>query len=134
MAKTATSPFPARSFKLPELKFAKLDLDTLFAAQKTNLAALQEAQGVPVDTAQTIARVQHGYLEQTLVAAKAALNGQTPRTPAAVLAEVKAGAERTGAVGKQVVDLVVAAQRRVGKLVAEHGAAQAEPFKAPIAA
>jgi hypothetical protein len=134
MAKTATSPFPARSFKLPELKLAKLDLDTLFAAQKANLAALQEAQGVLVDAVQAVAKAQHGYLEQSVAAAQAALKGRAPRTPAAVLAEVKAGAERTGAAGKQIVDLVVAAQRRVAELVSQRTKANVDGLKVLAAA
>ena len=45
MAKPSIVKFPTE-FKFPELKLPKFDLDALFATQKANLAAVQEAQTV----------------------------------------------------------------------------------------
>ena len=70
MAKAATPLFPAPSFKFPEPKLPKLDLDALFATQKANLAAVQEAQSVLIDAAQAIAKVQHDYLGQSMAAVR----------------------------------------------------------------
>jgi hypothetical protein len=130
VAKIAASPFPAPAFQRPAPKLPKLDLDALSAVQKTNLAAVQEAQAVLVDAAQAIAKVQHGYLEQALADAKAAVNGQAPRTPKAVLAEVKAAAEKAGATTRQVLDLAVTAQRRIGALVTQRAQASISESKA----
>jgi hypothetical protein len=130
MAKIAPS-FEPRRF---EPTFPKLDLDALFGAQKANLAVAHEAQRVLVDAAQAIAKVQHGYLEQAVAEAKAALGSQELRKPEAVLAEVKAAAGKTVAVTKEVVDLAAAAQRRVAELVAQRGAATVAQLKTLAAA
>ena len=137
MAKIAASPFPAPAVQLPEPKLPKLDLDALLAAQKANLAAAQEAQSVLVDAAQAIAKVQHGYLEASVAAARAALGRKELAKPEAVLAEVKAAVERTGATTKQVVDLAVvavAAQRRAVELVTRRTRANINESKALAAA
>ena len=130
MAKIAPSFEPKRF----EPKFPKLDLDALFGVQQANLAVVHEAQTVLVDAAQAIARVQYGYLEQTIARTRAALGSKQLWKPEAALAEVKAAAEKAVAVGKEVVDLAVAAQRRVAELVAQRGAANADQFKALVAA
>ena len=134
MAKITASPFPSLAFQLPEPKLPKLDLDALLAAQRANLAAVQEAQSVLVDAAQAIAKAQHGYLEASVAAARAALSRKQPAKPEAVLAEVKAAAERTTATAQQVVDLAAAAQRRVVELAAQRTRANADEFKALAAA
>jgi hypothetical protein len=128
MAKVAASPFPA--FQLPAPKLPKLDLDTLFARQKASLATAQEAQTILDDAAQAIARVQHDYLEQTVAAAGAALGRKELAKPEAVLAEVKIAAERTCATTQQVVDLAVAAQRRIGALATQRTQANVSELKA----
>ena len=71
MTKAPALPFPT-DFKFPELKLPKFDLDALFAAQKANLAAVQEAQTVLLGAAEAGAKVQYGYVEQDVAEAKAA--------------------------------------------------------------
>src|SRR5687768_10140643 len=135
MAKIASSPEPKLpEFKLPALKRPKLDLDALFGAQKANLAVAHEAQRVLADAAQAIAKVQHGYLEQAVARTRAALGRQERRKPEAVLAEVKAAAEEAVAVTQEVVDLAVAAQRRVAELVAQRTATNVDQLKTLAAA
>jgi hypothetical protein len=124
------SPFPAPAFQRPAPKLPKLDLDALFARQKANLATAQEAQTVLVDAAQAIAQVQHGYLEQAVAAVRAALGRKELAKPEAVLAEVKTAAERTRATTQQVVDLAVAAQRRIGELVTQRAQTNVSESKA----
>jgi hypothetical protein len=123
----ATSPF--FGFKLPELKLPKLDLDAVFGLQKANLAAVQEAQVVVLEAAQAIVKAQQGYAQELLAGAKAALEAKQPRQPQAVLAEVQAAAEKAVAVGKQNVDLGVAAQRRVADLVTKRVQANLDELK-----
>jgi hypothetical protein len=115
-----TTAFPG--FKLP-----KLDLDALFGLQKANLAAVQEAQSVVLEATQAIVRAQHGYAQELLAGAKAALAAKQPQ---AVLAEVQAAAEKAVVVGKQNVDRGVAAQRRVADLVAKRVQANLDELKA----
>jgi hypothetical protein len=132
MAKTAIAPPSPTTpqLRLPELKLPRLDLDTVFAVQKANLAAAQEAQTVLVDAAQAIARVQHGRVEQAVADAKATLASRKLTDPQAVLAEIKAAIEKNVVATKEVVDLALAAQRRVGELFTRRAQANAEALKA----
>ena len=133
MAKAATPLFPAPSFKFPEPKLPKLDLDALFATQKANLAAVQEAQSVLIDAAQAIAKVQHDYLGQRMAAVRAALSRKELAKPDAVLAEIKVAVERISATTKQVMDfavVAVAAQHRAVELVTRRTRANVSELKA----
>lgn len=133
MAKAATPLFPAPSFKFPEPKLPKLDLDALFATQKANLAAVQEAQSVLIDAAQAIAKVQHDHLGQSMAAVRAALSRKELAKPDAVLAEIKVAVERISATTKQVMDfavVAVAAQHRAVELVTRRTRANVSELKA----
>ena len=130
MAKAA--PFNATfpEFKAPEFKLPKFDLDAVFALQTANLAAAHEVQSIVLEAAQAIARVQHGWLKDSVDGVKAALSTKEPKQADAILTDVKAAAEKAVAAGKQGVDLGVAAQQRVAELVAKRVQANIEEFKA----
>ena len=128
MAKTDVVTFPTPEFKLP-----KFDLDALFATQTANLAAVHEAQSVLSGAAQAIAKVQYGYVEQAVAEAKAALATKELPKPETVLANVKAGVEKTVAVAKEVVDLAVAAQQRAYEVLTQRGQASVDELKAVAA-
>jgi hypothetical protein len=117
-------------FKLPELKFPKVDLDALFGLQKANLAVGYEAQTVLVDALQAIVRLQHGYAQEVAQTLKAAVQTKAPAKPETVLADVKAAAEKAVAVAKEGVDLGVAAQQRVVGLVTDRVKANVDELKA----
>jgi hypothetical protein len=116
--------------KFPELKLPKFDLDALFSVQTANLAAAHQVQSVLVEAAQAVARLQHGYVEQAIADVKAALGTKPVAKPEAAQADVKAAAEKAIAVGKEVVDLTVAAQKRVAELVSERVQASVTELKA----
>jgi Phasin protein len=124
---------PSVTFPTPEFKFPAFDLDTLFATQKANLAAVHEAQSVLTGAAQAIAKVQYGYVEQAVAEAKAALATKDLPKPEAVLANVKAGVEKAVAVAKEVVDLAVGAQKRVYEVLTQRSQASVEELKAVTA-
>ena len=130
MAKIASASSPLPEFKLPGLKLPKLDLDALFGLQKANLATLHEVQSVLVDAAQAIARVQYGWVEETVAGAQAALRRKEPRSPESFANESKAAAEKALSVAKQSLELAVAAQRRVVELVTQRGQGNANELKA----
>ena len=125
MAKAAVLPFPTE-FKLPEFKMPKFDLDALFATQKANLAAVHEAQSVLLGAAEAIAKVQYGYVEGALAEAKAA--AQSKELPKAET--VKATGEKVTSVAKEVVELAVAAQKRVAELLTQRTQAAVSELKA----
>jgi hypothetical protein len=128
MAKPTVVTFPIPEFKLP-----KFDLDALFATQNANLATVHQAQNVLVEAAQAIAKVQYGYVEQAVAEAKAAFAAKELPKPETVLANAKAGVEKTVAVAKEVVDLAVAAQQRAYKVLTQRGQASVEELKAVAA-
>jgi hypothetical protein len=128
MAKPTVVTFPIPEFKLP-----KFDLDALFATQNANLATVHQAQNVLVEAAQAIAKVQYGYVEQAVAEAKAALATKELPKPETVLANAKAGVEKTVAVAKEIVDLAVAAQQRAYKVLTQRGQASVEELKAVAA-
>lgn len=132
MAETSVVPFPSVP-KFPELKLPKLDLDQLFSAQTTTLAALQQAQSVLVEAAQAILRLQHGYVTAAAADAKAALALKQPLPPAAVLKDCKAAAEKAAAVTKASLDLAVAAQRQAAELLSQRAQAAVAELKAVAA-
>ena len=128
MAKTAIAPAPT-AFKFPELKLPKVDVVALFAAQKANLATVHKAQTVLFGAAEAIAKLQYGYVEGAFAEAKAA--AQSKELPKAET--VKAAGEKFVAVAKEVVDLTVAAQKRVYELFTARGQASVAEFKAVAA-
>lgn len=121
MAKSSIVPFPTPEFKLP-----KLDLDALFAVQKANLAAVQEAQSVLLGAAEAIAKVQHGYAEQVVAELKATLESKELPRPESL----QAAGEQAIAVTKEVVDLTITANKRVAELLSARGQASVEELKA----
>ena len=125
MAKTAVVSAPT-AFKFPELKLPKIDVVALFAAQKANLATVHEAQTVLFSAAAAIARLQYGYVEGAFAEAKAA--AQSKELPKAET--VKATGEKITAVAKEVVELAVAAQKRVAELLTQRTQAAVTELKA----
>ena len=128
MAKPTVVSFPTPEFKLP-----KFDLDALFATQTANLAAVHEAQRVLTSAAQAIAKVQYGYVEQLVADAKSALAAKELPKPETVLANAKAGVEKTVAVAKEVVDLAITAQQRAYEVLTQCTQASVDELKAVAA-
>ena len=72
MAKAAQFNATFPEFKAPELKLPKFDVDAVFALQTANLAAVHEVQSIVLEAVQAIARVQHGWLKDSVDGVKAA--------------------------------------------------------------
>lgn len=124
------SPVPATpELKLPEVKLPNVDIDALQGLQTANLAAAHEIQSVLLEAMQAIGRIQFGFYDESVAGMKALIEGKGPKEPQAILADVKAAAEKAVAAGKQGLDLGVAAQRRVAELVAKRVQANIDEFK-----
>jgi hypothetical protein len=117
------------SMTLAEIKFPKLDIEAVFAAQKANLAVVQEAQNVLIDAAQAIVKAQFDWTMDMVASGENALRGKQPAKPEAFVADMQSTAEKTMAVAKQSVDLATAAQQRVAELVAQRTAANLDELK-----
>ena len=124
MAKSDVVTFPTPEFKLPTF-----DLDALFTTQTANLAEVHEAQSVLTGAAQAIVKVQYGYAEQVVADAKTVLATKELPKPETVLANVKAGVEKTVAVTKEVVELAVGAQQRAYELLTQRSQASVAELK-----
>ena len=114
----------------PEFKLPKINLEALFSLQKPNLAAVQEVQNILVDTAQAIARIQYGLVQDAIATAQGALSVKEAKQPEAVLANVQTVAEKAVAAAQQGVDLSVSAQRRVIELFSQRAQANIDELKA----
>lgn len=121
--------FKVPEVKLPDVKLPKIDVEALFGLQTANLAAAHEVQSVLLEAAQAISRIQFGLVEDSVAGMKAALAGKSAKEPQALLADVKAAAEKAVAAGKQGLDLGVAAQKRVAELVTSRVQANIDEFK-----
>ena len=125
MAKARVVSAPT-AFEFPELKLPKVDVVALFVAQKANLATVHEAQTVLFSAGEAIARLQYGYVEGAFAEAKAA--AQSKELPNAET--VKATGEKVTSVAKEVVELAVAAQKRVAELLTQRTQAAVTELKA----
>ncbi len=97
--------------------------------QKTNLAAVKEAQSVLLGAAEAVAKVQYGYVEQSIAATKAAFaSKQLPKAET-----IKAAGEKAVSVAKEVIDLTGAAQKRVLELLTARSQASVDELKAVAA-
>ena len=94
---------------------------------------MHEAQSVLTGAAQAIAKVQYGYVEQLVADAKAALATKELPKPETVLANAKAGVEKTVAVTKEVVDLAITAQKRAYEVLTQRTQASVDELKAVAA-
>ena len=101
--------------KLPELKLPKFDLDALFAVQTANLAAAHEAQTVLVECRpggrQGAVRLCRAGGRRCQGGARPPRSCPSPRP----CWPTSRPAEKAIAVAKEVVDLTVGAQKRVGR-------------------
>lgn len=130
MAKAPVVSAPS-AFKLPELKLPKVDVVALFAARKANLATVHEAQTVLLGAAEAIAKVQYGYVEGAFAEAKAKAAAQNKELPKAKT--IKATGDKVTSVAKEVVDLAVAAQKRVAELLTQRTQAAVTELKSMAA-
>lgn len=116
------------------IKFPTVDLDAVFGLQKANVATMQDAQNVVLEAAQAVARVQYGFVEESVAEARTVLNVKEPKKAEAVVADVKTAGEKAVAVAKQTIDITVAAQRRVAELFTQRAQANAQAVKDLFAA
>lgn len=127
-ASPVTVAFP--EFKAPEFKLPKFDLDAFGALQTANLAVLHEVQSILLEAGHAVAKVQHGWFDETVATFQSLATAKQAKTPEALMADLKAVSEKAMAAGKQGVELGVAAQQRVAELLTKRFQANIDEFKA----
>jgi len=120
---------PAK-FEMPKFDMPKFNLDALVALHKANVDTMMEAQGIWMQTAEAMAKLQYGWVEETYKQGEAMLKGDvTKRKPEEFMADAKAAADKVMAVAKEQADLSMKAQKQVADLVTKRVNANLEDAK-----
>ena len=107
----------------------RFDLDAVVAMQRANLDTFVQAQKILSDAAQGIAKVQVGYVSDTVAHVQGALARKEPKHAQGYLADVKAATERTVTVASQQFGLGSKAQGEVVDLLTKRALANIEHVK-----
>jgi len=127
----ATTTKTAPKFEMPKFDMPKVDFDALVALHKANVDTMMEAQGIWMQTAEAIAKLQYSWLEETFKQGEAVFKGDvTKRKPEEFMADAKAAADKVMAVAKEQADLGMKAQKQVADLVTKRVNANLEDVKA----
>ena len=131
MAKASPFNVTFPEFKAPEFKLPKFDVDAAVRpadgqSRRRARGAEHRPRGRPGDR-QDPAWLGPGDRGRRC---RRCWPARQPKEPQALLADVKAAAEKAVAAGKQGMDLGVAAQQRVAELVAKRVQANIDEFKA----
>jgi len=120
---------PAK-FDMPKFDMPKLDFEALVALHKANVDTMMEAQGIWMQTAEAMAKLQYSWLEETFKQGESMLKGDvTKRKPEELMADAKAAADKVMAVAKEQADLGMKAQKQVADLVTKRVNANLEGAK-----
>lgn len=115
------------SFAKSELP--KFDVNAVVAMQKANLETFVQAQKIWTDAAQSIAKLQVGYVNDLVSQAQAMFAAREPRGADNYVADARAAAEKAVTVAKQQIDLGAKAQAEMVDLVAKRVTANFEQAK-----
>jgi len=126
----ATATKTAPKFEMPKFDMSKFNFDAVVAMHKANVDTMVEAQGIWMQTAEAIAKLQYGWVEESFKQGEAMLKGDvTKKKPEEFIADAKAAAEKVMAVAKEQTDLGMKAQQQVADLVTKRVNANIEDAK-----
>lgn len=127
----ATATKTAPKFDMPKFDLPRFNFDAVVAMHKANVDTLMEAQGIWMQTAEAIAKLQYGWVEETFKQGEAMLKGDvSKKKPEDFMADAKAAADKVMAVAKEQADLGLKAQKQVADLVTRRVNANLEDVKA----
>jgi len=127
--KTANK-FEMPTFDMPKFDMPKFNVDAVVAMHKANVDTMLEAQGIWMQTAEAIAKLQYGWVEETLKQGETFLKGDvSKKKPEEFIADAKAAADKVMAVAKEQADLGMKAQAQVADLVSKRVNANLEGAK-----
>jgi phasin family protein len=131
----ATATKTAQKFEMPKFDMTKFEMpkfnfDAVIAMHKANVDTMVEAQGIWMQTAEAIAKLQYGWVEESFKQGEALLKGDvTKKKPEEFMADAKAAADKVMAVAKEQADLGMKAQKQVADLVTKRVNANLEDVK-----
>ena len=127
----ATATKTAPKFEMPKFDMPKFNFDAFVAMHKANVDTMMEAQNIWMQTAEAVAKLQYGWVEETYKQGEAMLKGDvTRRKPEEYIADAKAAADKVMAVAREQADLGMKAQKQVADLVTKRVNANLEDAKA----
>lgn len=128
---TKTAPkFDMPKFDMTKFEMPKFNFDAVVAMHKANIDTMVEAQGIWMQTAEAIAKLQYGWVEESFKHGEALLKGDvTKKKPEEFMADAKAAADKVMAVAKEQADLGMKAQKQVADLVTKRVNANLEDVK-----
>lgn len=127
----ATATKTAPKFEMPKFDMPKFNFDAFVAMHKANVDTMMEAQNIWMQTAEAMAKLQYGWVEETYKQGEAMMKGDvTRRKPEEYIADAKAAADKVMAVAREQADLGMKAQKQVADLVTKRVNANLEDAKA----
>lgn len=131
MATPKTAPkFDMPKFDMPKFDMPKFNVDAVVAMHKANVDTMLEAHGIWMQTAEAIAKLQYGWVEETFKQGETMLKGDvSKKKPEEFMADAKAAADKAMAVAKEQADLGMKAQAQVADLVTKRVNANLEDVK-----
>ena len=131
MATTKTAPkFEMPHFDMPKFDMSKFNFDAAVALHKANMDTMVEAQSIWMQTAEAMAKLQYGWVEETFKQGEAMMKGDVAKKkPEEFMADAKAAADKVMAVAKEQADLGLKAQKKVADLVTKRVNANIEEAK-----
>jgi len=122
--------FELPKFDLPKFDMPGLHVDAFVAMHKANMETMVEAQSVMMQTAEAMAKLQYGWVEEAFKHGEAMMKGDaTKKKPEEFMADAKAAADKVMAVAKEQADLSMKAQKKVADLVTKRMNANIEEVK-----
>lgn len=122
--------FEMPTFDMSTFAMPKFNLDAFVALHKANVDTMMEAQGIWMQTAEAIAKLQYGWVEESFKQGEAMLKGDAAKKkPEEFIADAKAAADKVMSVAKEQTDLGMKAQKQVADLVTKRVNANIEDAK-----
>ena len=128
---TKTAPkFEMPKFEMPKFDMPGVNFDAVVALHKANMETMVEAQSIWMQTAEAMAKLQYGWVEETFKQGEAMMKGDvSKKKPEEFMADAKAAADKVMAVAKEQADLGLKAQKKVADLVTKRVNANIEDVK-----
>lgn len=116
-----------------KFEMPKFDMDGIVAMQKANLEAMTQAQKIMTDAAQSIARLQAGYVSDVVAQMQGMFQAKEPKKPEAWLADAQANVEKAVSVAKEQFSVGSKAQSEVIELMTKRVGANVDKAKSVAA-
>lgn len=120
-------------YEFPKFDVAKFDVGGVVAMHKSNLETMVQAQRIMTDAAQSIAKLQAGYVSDLVSQMQGAFQTKDAKKPESWLADGQAAVEKAMSVAKEQLSVGTKAQSEVVELITKRAGAGFEQAKSAAA-